>query len=79
MCDLPIAGNYEKCVSSMMSNLKDDDKQSVVQNILSHAGVAKKNLIVVYLLVSGNLMNSSVGRFPVRGVTPIGGLACMCL
>eukprot|EP00795_Rhopilema_esculentum_P005271 gene5271-420_t len=43
-------GNYDKCVSSMMSSLKNDDKSSVVQSILSHAAVTKKNMIVVHLI-----------------------------
>ena len=36
----------------MMASLKDDEKSIVVQNALSHAAVAKKNLIVIQLIVS---------------------------
>ena len=50
-------GNYDKCVSLMMASVKDDEKSNVVQNVLSHAAVAKKNLIVIHLIVSNSCIN----------------------
>lgn len=35
-----------------MASVKDEEKSTVVQNVLSHAAVAKKNLIVIHLIVS---------------------------
>lgn len=41
----------------MMASVKDDEKSNVVQNVLSHAAVAKKNLIVIHLIVSNSCIN----------------------
>eukprot|EP00794_Sanderia_malayensis_P012741 gene12741-14046_t len=43
-------GNYEKCISAMLSKCKDDAKSDIVANIMSHASVVKKNLLVIQLI-----------------------------
>jgi len=44
-------GSFDKCVIAMREKRKDNVR-SVVEDVLSHAGVAKKNQLVVQLIVS---------------------------
>ena len=45
-------GNFDKCVLAIREEHKDKDMSSVVANVFSHANVAKKNLLIVRLIVS---------------------------
>ena len=44
-------GSFDKCVISMREKQKNDVK-AVVEDVLSHASVSKKNALVVQLIVS---------------------------
>jgi hypothetical protein len=46
------SGNFDKCVLAIREEHKDKDMTVVVANVFSHANVAKKNLLIVKLIVS---------------------------
>ena len=52
-------GNFDKCVLAIREEHKEKDMSPVVANVFSHANVAKKNLLVVKLIVSKYFLTES--------------------
>lgn len=44
------AGHYDKCVSSLREQFKDDGMESVVAKIFSHFHVIRKNQLIIKLI-----------------------------
>ena len=55
-CLIFYSGSFDKCVLAIREENKEKDMGIVVANVFSHANVAKKNVLVVKLIVSKSLV-----------------------